>query len=189
MFKTSATENQGYFVGRYEARTGTKRTSNTTLTVATVKPNDYVYNCITQPDAATQSRTMYNSNTSSFNSDLMNSYAWDTAIVFLQEFDNRTKKYGVYSIALSLNYSLAEKGTNNLSASQQDKICNVWDMASNAYEWTTETSIYANFKLPCVLQGGLCGSTNDAGTRDSTSTTDAGALGYNAFRLALYLKN
>jgi len=185
-FKTSVPKNGGYYIGRYEARTATQRTSSlNTLTGITVKSNDYIYNYITQSQAATKTKEMYNSNTSSFNSDLMNSYAWDTAIVFLQEFDNRTKKYGVYSIALSLNYSLAEKGTNNLSASQQDKICNVWDMASNVAEWTTETSTY--YSSPFVQRGGAYNNELDqASNRRFTST--ACSIGH-SFRPILYLKN
>ena len=91
---------------------------------------------------------------SNFESDLMNSYAWDTAITFLQKFDNRENKTETtkpYSRQDSINQeSLAEKGTNKLST--QDKICNIYDMASNVYEYTTETSSYAN--NPCVFRGG-----------------------------------
>ena len=92
---------------------------------------------------------------SNFESDLMNSYAWDTAIVFLQKFDNRANKASLnpYSWQTSLNDSLASQGTNNLSyASKQDVICNVWDMASNCEEWTTETASYSNY--PCAIRGG-----------------------------------
>ena len=109
---------------------------------------------ITQPDAATVSRGMYSD--SNFESDLMNSYAWDTAIVFLQKFDNRANKTKPYSRQNSLNTrsdGLASQGTNNLSdASKQDVICNVWDMASNCNEWTTETS--SDSSRPCTYRGG-----------------------------------
>ena len=47
----------------------------------------YVYNYVTQQQAADLSRNMYDS-TKSFTSDLMNSYAWDTATLFLQECGN-----------------------------------------------------------------------------------------------------
>ena len=92
---------------------------------------------------------------SNFKSDLMNSYAWDTAIVFLQKFDNRANKASLkpYSRQNSLNDSLASQGTNNLSdASKQDVVCNVYDMASNCWEWTTET--YSDPKGPCTRRGG-----------------------------------
>ena len=144
-FRKSAKDNHGYYIGRYESRkNGTQ---------VTVKASDTVYNNITQPNAATVSRGMYRD--SNFESDLMNSYAWDTAIVFLQKFDNRANKTKPYSKQNSLNTSsdgLASQGTNNLEVSKQDVICNVYDMASNCVEWTTETSNYSSY--PCTYRGG-----------------------------------
>ena len=144
-FRKSVKDNHGYYIGRYESRkNGTQ---------VTVKASDTVYNNIKQPNAATVSRGMYSD--SNFKSDLMNSYAWDTAIVFLQKFDNRANKASLkpYSRQNSLNDSLASQGTNNLSdASKQDVVCNVYDMASNCWEWTTET--YSDPKGPCTRRGG-----------------------------------
>ena len=137
-FKTKASK--GYYIGRYEARdkdTETARTSSTSDANQLVCTEDnYVYNYVTQPQAANLSRDMYSD--SNFESDLINSYAWDTAITFLQKLDNRADKTKPYSRQKSLNRSLATQGTNKLST--QDKICNIFDMASNAAEWTTETS-------------------------------------------------
>ena len=145
-FKNKVTNTtHGYYIGRYEAReNGTQ---------VTVKASDTVYNNITQPNAATVSRGMYSSD-SNFESDLINSYAWDTAIVFLQKFDNRANKASLkpYSKQNSLNDDLASQGTNNLEVSKQDVICNVYDMASNCWEWTTET--YSDSTYPCTLRGG-----------------------------------
>ena len=167
----------GYYIGRYESRkNGTQ---------VTVKASDTVYNNITQPDAATVSRGMYSD--SNFESDLMNSYAWDTAIVFLQKFDNRANKASLkpYSRQNSLNTSLASQGTNNLEVSKQDVICNVYDMASNCEEWTTET--YSVSDSPCTYRGGLyygssgyCTSNRD-GSYTSSSVYDV------SFRSLLYM--
>ena len=155
-FKTKASK--GYYIGRYEARDKDTTTARTDLTNNTNQlvctADNYVYNYVTQPQAAELSRNMYSDSNSNFESDLMNSYAWDTAITFLQKFDNRENKTETtkpYSRQDSINQeSLAEKGTNKLST--QDKICNIYDMASNVYEYTTETSSYAN--NPCVFRGG-----------------------------------
>ena len=94
---------------------------------------------------------MYAEN-SNFTSDLVNSYAWDTAITFLQTFDNRAEeaKTKPYSRQNSLNSSFAEKGTNQLET--KDIICNIYDMASNMFEWSTET--YSSTSNPCVIRGG-----------------------------------
>lgn len=145
-FITSANDNHGYYIGRYEAR----KSSGGNLTVV---GTDSVYKSINQSGAATASRNMYNSD--KFTSDLMNSYAWDTAIVFEQAFDNRTtdKKTKPYSKQNSLNKSLATTGTNNLTdTTKQDKICNIWDMASNCFEWTTESCSSSSYYG--VLRGG-----------------------------------
>ena len=163
-FRKSAKENHGYYIGRYEARkNGTQ---------VTVKEDDTVYTWITQPDAATASREMYSD--SNFESDLMNSYAWDAAIVFLQKFDNRANKASLkpYSRQNSLNTSLASQGTNSLEdISKQDVICNVWDMASNCFEWTTETYSYSDY--PCANRGGWCDDSDGyTSVRNSLSMGD-----------------
>ena len=147
-FRKSVKDNRGYYIGRYEARdkdaTETRTSSSNKTNQLVCTANKYVYNYITQPKAAELSRGMYSD--SNFESDLMNSYAWDTAIVFLQKFDNRANKASLkpYSRQNSLNTSLASQGTNNLEVSKQDVICNVYDMASNCWEWTTETCSYSN---------------------------------------------
>ena len=184
-FKTSATTNKGYYVGRYEARSTTQRTSSSdTLAQVTVKANDYVYNYVTQPQAATLAREMYGED-KKFTSDLINSYAWDTAIVFLQTFDNRTDKTKPYSRQNSLNTSLAPQGTNHLTdLAKQDKICNIWDMASNDFEWSTET--YSSSDYPCVDRGGNYFNSSYYTRRRNYRSTSR-AYDFVVFRSALYL--
>ena len=161
-FRKSAKENHGYYIGRYETRDKVvieERTdsSNTTNQIVCTA-NNYVYNFISQPEAAELSRKMYSD--SNFESDLMNSYAWDTAVVFLQKFDNRANKPKAYSRQNSLNSgnNPASQGTNNLDSSKQDVICNVWDMASNCREWITETC--SNINAPYTDRGGKCNDEN-----------------------------
>ena len=186
-FKNKVTNTtHGYYIGRYESRTSTERKSKTDkLTQITVKPDKYVYNYITQLQAAELSRGMYSD--SNFESDLMNSYAWDAAIVFLQKFDNRANKASLkpYSGQTSLNDSLASQGTNNLSdGSKQDVICNVYDMASNCFEWTTETS--STSYLPCTNRGGRRGDSS-CYTRDRNLDSTGSSLNYISFRSLLYM--
>ena len=150
-FKNSVETNGGYYIGRYEARTATARSSkDDTLTQITEKGTDQVYNYVTQQQAAQQAQNMYNSN--KFTSDLMNSYAWDTATLFLQTCGEEK-----YSIKKSVNKSLASRGTNSSDyTGTSDDVCNVYDMASNVIEWTTETSNRSNY--PCVSRGGYYGN-------------------------------
>ena len=144
-FKNSVETNGGYYIGRYEARTTTKRTAEgNALTQITEKGTDQIYNYVKQPQAAKLSQEMYNSN--KFTSDLMNSYAWDTATLFLQTCGTNSK----YSRQTKVSSALSQTGTNTQST--KDVQCNVYDMASNTREWTTETS--DNSDIPCVKRGG-----------------------------------
>ena len=171
-FKTSAVINKGYYIGRYEARTETKRTaSSNVLTQTTSKKEDYVYNYVTQPQAAEQARGIYNKST--FTSDLMNSYAWDTVLVFIQKCGENAN----YSNQKSLNTELAEKGTDS------DKQCNIYDIGSNITEWTTET--YSRLDYPCVRRGSSCSLANSISSYRNGHNT---ALSYGSlgFRVILY---
>ena len=188
IFRKKAEGSHGYYIGRYEARTATERSGSTTddnLTQITTKPNEYVYNWVTQPQAAALSRGMYEG--TPFESDLINSYAWDTATLFLQTIDNRTTdKTKKYSRQNSLNTgSPANTGTNNLAeAIKQDKICNVYDMASNCFEWSTET--YSGSSYPCTGRGGMYDSSNYyTSHRDYNFTTYSSII--SSFRPLLYL--
>ena len=187
IFKTKAESNHGYYIGRYEARdksaTSARASSSVETNQLVCTANNYVYNYITQPKAAELSRGMYSD--SNFESDLMNSYAWDTAIVFLQKFDNRANKTKPYSRQNSLNNSLASQGTNNLSdASKQDVICNVYDMASNCYECTTET--YSDSNRPCAIRGGFYSSSSYYESNRSSCDTNYSSSTL-SFRSLLYM--
>ena len=168
-FKNSVAANGGYYIGRYEARTTTARSSkDDVLTQITEKGTDSVYNYVTQKQAAEQAQNMYNSN--KFTSDLMNSYAWDTATLFLQTCGEEK-----YSRKTSVNNSLASRGTNSSDyTGTRDTVCNVYDMASNLYEWTTETSNDSN--APCVFRGGgynLSSTyTSDRNVRNTSDSID-----------------
>ena len=99
-FITSANNNGGYYLGRYEARTDTERTpSSNTLTTVTENKNDYVYNYVTQLQATERCQSMYTGKP--FTSDLINSYAWDTAILFIQTFGEDKS----YASKISVNRS------------------------------------------------------------------------------------
>ncbi len=187
-FVRKAKSNHGYYIGRYEARdkaaTAERTSSSGTINQLVCTANNYIYNYVTQPQAATLSRNMYTSTL--FESDLINSYAWDTATIFLQTIDNRTTdKTTKYSRQNSLNTSAANQGTNKLTdTSKQDKICNIYDMASNYNEWSTETS--SNSTLPCTRRGGNCNYNNYlTSSRYASYATDS-YYDY-SFRPILYL--
>ena len=190
-FVDSVRNNGGYYLARYEASygsgssvadykplsqvsTGTPRTSSSaTLT------QGMLWNCVTQIEAAKISRNMYNNDNSvGVESDLVNSYAYDTAIVFVQEMGNAN-----YAEKVSVNSSLANTGTIG------DVVCNIHDMASNCWEWITEysTEMVADKARPCLHRGGIYSNKRDnPGFKESKSTT-ASADAY-SFRFLLYVK-
>ncbi|MCI8761171.1 MAG: type II secretion system protein [Clostridia bacterium] len=180
-FKTSVTKNGGYYIGRYEAgdssATANRTDSATKTNIPVCKQGQYVYNYVTQPEAATLSKDMYQNKT--FTSDLINTYAWDTAIIFIQEFSGDND----YSKQYRLQGTLAKTGEAT-DGTNKDVRCNIYDMAGNTYEWTTETSSHSS--TPCAGEGGSYLYTSDV-----TSLRYRSAVSYSqeshSFRIALYL--
>ena len=150
-FRESIKNNGGYYIARYEAgdsNSTSNRTSSSSQTVIPVfKENQIVYNHITQPNAATLVRNLYNNQTKNYESDLINSYAWDTAIVFIQEFSGDED----YSIQNAIQDTLAKTGLAT-DGTNKDVRCNIHDMSGNVYEWTTETDY--NTSHPQIYRGG-----------------------------------
>ena len=138
--ETSLT-NGGYYIARFEA------SKNTTTNKIESQYNKTVLTSITQPNAAKVARAMYG-DTTDYASDLVNSYAWDTAIIFIQTYSTETDASSYASKNKSTSF--ANTGKNN------DKYCNIWDMSGNAYEWTTEYSTYSydSSFYPCIGRGG-----------------------------------
>ena len=204
-FVQSVEDNGGYYIARYEASygsgyneagstdeekyanakplskisTGTPRTSSsTTLT------EGMLWNYITQINAAKVARNMYlnnqdiNGNTVGVESDLVNSYAWDTAIVYIQEMGHS-------------NYANKEdeNGTLKDTGKTGDVACNIYDMAANTQEWTTEYSTYtiSSTAYPCGSRGGYyLNSTRYTAGRNRINATDSRSS--ISFRSTLYVK-
>ena len=183
-FIQSVRDNHGYYIGRYEAgdanatddRTSTSPDNNPLV----VKSGQYVYNWVTQSQASDLCQNLY----SGVNSDLVNSYAWDTAILFIQKYSGDTdysRQYG-YSTTPS---QPANTGEGKLADTNDfDNPCNIYDMAGNCREWTTET--YSSSSSPCVGRGGSYNNSNGyTSSRGNAYTTYA--YGSLSFRSLLYL--
>jgi len=163
-FISTTLANGGYYIARFEASgTASKVTSKYDQTVLTN---------ITQPNAAKAAREMYGeikeNNKLVYASDLVNSYAWDTAIIFIQTYSGKTD-YASHNESKTTK-AFTATGKNN------DKYCNIWDMSGNAYEWTTEYSTYSfdSYFNPCVFRGGFY------------STADGEAYVYTSYRYHHY---
>ena len=157
-FISTTLANGGYYIARFEASgTASKVTSKYDQTVLTN---------ITQPNAAKAAREMYGeikeNNKLVYASDLVNSYAWDTAIVFIQTYSVKTD-YASHNES-NTTKAFTATGKNN------DKYCNIFDMSGNASEWTTEYSTNSDGSIfnPCVLRGGYY-DTDGGRAHDCTS--------------------
>ena len=199
-FITKTNANKGFYIARYEASYGSGYNSSGTTTAenyGNAKPLSKVstaysdesmnydagtlWNFITQPQAAMVSKNMYSGN-NYVESDLVNSYAWDTAIVYIQEMGNTN--YANANRDTTGNKSLKNTGETG------DKVCNIFDIAANLREWTTEysTYVYDSYNSShCTIRGGNC-SVSDyyTGNRVYDHTTS----GYYSasFRPLLYVK-
>ena len=129
-FITKARASGGYYIGRYEAGKveGNTNTFN-------IKKGQEVYNKITQPSAANLARSLYNNNNDNFESDLINSYGLDTAIVFIQMFSGDTD----YSKQTRIQDALTITGNAHDEENNYDVRCNIYDLAGNVTEFNTET--------------------------------------------------
>ena len=185
-FIDSVKANGGYYIARYEASFGVDRKANSKVSIgtpatssSTKKTEGMLWNYITQLDAAEASRDLYKDGEKvTVNSDLMNSYAWDTAIVYIQAFSGDTD----YSRQNSKNTSLANTGVNG------DEVCKINDMASNTLEWTTEYSPYTSsgWAYPCTSTGGYF-AMSDFFTSRRFYYTALYSNSISAFRPALYM--
>ena len=180
-FISTSLSNGGYYIARFEA--------SGTASKITSKYNQTVLTNIKQLNAAKAAREMYGevkeNNELVYASDLVNSYAWDTAIVFIQTYSVKTD-YASHNESETTGKFTAT-GKNN------DKYCNIWDMSGNAFEWTTEystNSVGSSF-YPCVFRGGYC-NTDGGEAKYCTSdrsdylTTDSDST--SGLRPLLYVK-
>ena len=180
-FISTSLSNGGYYIARFEA--------SGTASKITSKYNQTVLGNITQPNAAKVAREMYGevkeNNELVYASDLVNSYAWDTAIIFIQTYSTETDASSYASQNKSTSF--ANTGKSN------DKYCNIFDMSGNADEWTTEYSTYSTSSrfYPCVHRGGYYDT--DIGeaycyTSNRYDDYTTGSHSYTSLRSLLYVK-
>ena len=182
----SVKENGGYYIGRYEAsyasgssvenyKAATKVSEHNSTSSMSYNPGT-LWNNITELEASKVAINTYEESRS-VKSDLINSYAWDTAIVYIQECGNTN-----YANQNSKNNDLANTGINN------DEVCKINDMASNIMEFTTEYSSYtvSSRADPCSLRGGgYSDSFYYTAIRGSVYATNSSDI--IGFRLSLYM--
>ena len=189
-FIDSVEENHGYYLARYEAsyasgsstsdyKPASKESTNKTTSSWTPSTSEdsstvgYLWNYISQTYASTVCQNMYAGDLY-VESDLVNSYAWDTAIVYIQAMGNS-------------NYANQGRGSNTSllnTGSTGDEVCKIFDMAGNVREWTTEYCNEDNF--PGTMRGS---SYIDGSCRAADRIASVGYTSYFfGFRPLLYCK-
>ena len=170
-FKTSATTNKGFYIGRYEQGEGN-----------VCKAGVDAYVNVTRDEAKTQAEAMYSGN-KYITSELISSYAWDTALNYICQ----TNKEG-YILSTVGDKAHGNIGTGNATKTgeyEADKYSNIHDMLGNCTEWTTEC--FRNSDQPCINRGGFCMRSNTfASTRYEGSPISISAE-VNSFRQQVYI--
>ena len=184
--KASVAQYGGYYIGRYEVG----RNSDT----AVVKYNQTPYASITWSTAYGLAKKIITN--SEVNSYLCSSYAWDTAVNFIQN-NSTAKNYATSIEGFNGNWNSQEvkdpsgnvikpAGTSQqLNTGLTTQFCNIFDMGGNEAEFTTELNPGTSETV--VLRGG--GYDYDytpAGHRWDSNSGDAD-LNY-GFRATLFLK-
>jgi len=184
--KTSVAKYGGYYIGRYEVG----KNGDT----AVVKYNQTPYASITWSTAyGLAKKIITNSEATSY---LCSSYAWDTAVNFIQN-NSTAKNYATSIEGFNGNWNpqavkdpsgnvIKPAGTSQqLNTGLTTQFCNIFDMGGNEAEFTTELNPGTSETV--VLRGGdYIYPVNPAGSRwDDYS---GGAFIYYGFRATLFLK-
>ena len=183
--KASVAQYGGYYIGRYEVG----RNSDT----AVVKYNQTPYASITWSTAyGLAKKIITNSEATSY---LCSSYAWDTAVNFIQN-NSTAKNYATSIEGFNGNWNpqavkdpsgnvIKPAGTSQqLNTGLTTQFCNIFDMGGNEAEFTTELNPGTSETV--VLRGGGYNDDRPAGDRwDHVSGSAYVCVG---FRATLFLK-
>lgn len=157
-FINSTKANNGFYIARFEASygSGTSIIDYKPLSKMSKQADGHsmiyntgtLWNCIKQSNAAKICENMYKDDLY-VTSDLTNSYAFDTVLVYIQKCSDKTT-YSITKEFTKFQGAIENTGTTN------DIVCNIYDFAGNLSEYLTETSIYTknNLGYPSVIRGG-----------------------------------
>ena len=166
----------GFYIGRYEVGTGN-------VVKAGVEP----YVKVSRDAAKTQAEAMYSSN-NNVESELMSSYAWDTALNFICQTNVESGEGYNLATTQDRTYGNFNPGSKqNTGAYAADNYSNIHDLLGNCREATTEyvTGGYGY----CVARGGYYYQYQSSSASSRIPHDDAGAvMESNSFRIQIYIK-
>jgi formylglycine-generating enzyme required for sulfatase activity len=202
--QSSVSTYHGYYIGRYEAGDSVS-TTNKTLRASgasvankvSIKKGQAPYNYVTRDQASTLAIGMKTAEGYKATTKLCSSYAWDTAINFIQKtvanYGTSSNQGNYYDTTFSYTDITGASQTKALNASvliptgETTPINSIYDIGGNDWEWTTEACNYSASN-PCVCRGGYCDdyyASYPAGYRSYYSTTISNYI--IAFRGTLYM--
>ena len=142
---------KGFYIGRYEMGNNNNIAvckSGETAWTDIVRGDVIVSNNATNiTGAVKESRNMYGYQEGKYTSDLINSFAWDTTLAFIEKCGTNNN----YAFQTSLQSKKTTTG-NATDGINKDVQCNIYDLAGNVREWTTESSYSTDY--PCADRGG-----------------------------------
>ena len=182
--KSSVEKYGGFYIARYEA--GIENTTSSTNSnneaksdlskKAVSKQGAGVWNFITRSNAITVAKNMINEEETGAKSTLITGEAWDTTLKWLTLTDSSYYKYALNKG----NY------TGNIKETGYYKKNNIYDMAGNIEEWTTENAT-KNSTSYAVTRGGNYNNTSvnfPTAYRDNLQATDNNE--FIGFRVIMY---
>lgn len=188
-YKDKVNTNGGFYIGRYETsyeggKAVSKKSTSTRVEETTELKDGMLWNFIEQEDALTNAKAYNTTVTSS----LLTGAAWDRTLGWLyetgeknaSELANNSISWGNY---INDTFSNTEELINT-GTFIETKANNIYDLAGNLFEWTSELS-----NSNPVARGG-CYSDDDNGfgaIEGRDSVTVYSSRNVTGFRLALYL--
>ena len=170
----------GFYISRYEAG---KETVNSTNKLVS-KSGATVWNSIPQSTCKTEAKKFINND--NVKSALCSGIQWDMTMAFVNEKqDGSSDADNIYNVT----QSKASRHTGSKATSGQniaDRVCNIFDLEGNYYEYVAEKNSYIGNNTPFVRRGG----SYDTIYPDSASYRydfDGGARSTLSFRFTLYV--
>ena len=160
--KISVERYKGFYIGRYEAgdkentEAKTLRSSNDVTKTVTIKANQVPYNAVTRTQAKSLAEGFATKQGYKAKTKLVSSYAWDTAIAFIQksvsDYGIRSPQGNYYDTTFSytdITGATKTKASDSqviVPTGQTTPVCNIYDMGGNVCEWTTESYSFASYR-------------------------------------------
>ena len=179
--QNSVNENGGFYIARFEAGNSNKNDPITDKVVS--KKNNTVYNYVTRDQAKELAEGMYPGK-----SKLVSSYAWDAVMNFVADETHSVTDSRSWGNHLDSITPANVEGVGKLKKrySEYWKAKNIYDLAGNVREWSTEC--FSISGESCVFRGGdyfYSGESDPVSHRYLHNATYGD--GCIAFRVTLYL--